>query len=456
MFSRDDTIAAIATPAGRGGLGVIRISGPAARSIAARLLNRRSPLSPRLATFAHVVDPASGRRLDQIVATWFQAPGSFTGEDVVELSAHGSPVVVRQILERVLAAGARLAEPGEFSLRAYLNGRIDLVQAEAIADLVAAVTPLQARAAFDQLEGTLTEAIGAIDRSLFDLCARLEASIDFAEEPYHFVDAREAARELEELDARMAELLRHARRGRLVRDGATVAIAGTPNVGKSSLFNALVGASRAIVTATPGTTRDLVTETVDLSGVPVTIVDTAGLRDASDDIEREGMERARQAMSVADAVIVVLDRSRPLADGDRRVLADTASVPSVVVVNKVDLAPAWEGSPVGDDRPVVPVSAASGAGIADVGRTVVGAIARDAAPRDVPAVTNLRHVALIERARAAVRRAVTAVSGEDGALSEEFILVDLQEARAALEHVTGRRTTEDVLRRIFERFCIGK
>jgi tRNA modification GTPase len=254
----------------------------------------------------------------------------------------------------------------------------------------------------------------------------------------------------------MAELLRHARRGRLVRDGATVAIAGTPNVGKSSLFNALVGASRAIVTATPGTTRDLVTETVDLSGVPVTVVDTAGLRDASDDIEREGMERARQAMSVADAVIVVLDRSRPLADGDRRVLADTASVPSVVVVNKVDLAPAWEGSPVGDDRPVVPVSAASGAGIADVGRTVVGAIARDAAPRDVPAVTNLRHVALIERARAAVRRAVTAVSGEDGALSEEFILVDLQEARAALEHVTGRRTTEDVLRRIFERFCIGK
>jgi tRNA modification GTPase len=308
MFSRDDTIAAIATPPGRGGLGVIRISGPDASAIALRLLNRSTPLPARMATLASVVDPVTRRSLDQVVATFFQAPASFTGDHVVEISAHGSPVVLRQILERVLDAGARLAEPGEFTLRAYLNGRIDLVQAEAVADLVAAVTPLQARAACDQLQGTLTEAIGALDAALFDLTARLEASIDFPEEHYHFVGATEAARELRAIEMQMAELLCQARRGRLVRDGLSVAIAGTPNVGKSSLFNALVGSSRAIVTATPGTTRDLVTETVEIDGVSVTLVDTAGIRNAADEIEREGMARAHGARDAADVAIEVLDR----------------------------------------------------------------------------------------------------------------------------------------------------
>jgi tRNA modification GTPase len=456
MFSRDDTIAAIATPPGRGGLGVIRISGPAACAIAARLLSRPSPLCPRVATLVAVIDPETGRPLDQVVATYFEAPASFTGEHVVELSAHGSPVVLRQVLERTLAAGARLAEPGEFTLRAYLNGRIDLVQAEAIADLVDAVTPLQARAAFDQLEGTLTGAIAELDRALFDLCARLEASVDFPEEHYHFVTATEAAGELRDIDGRMAGLLCQARRGRMIREGMTLAIVGTPNVGKSSLFNALVGGSRAIVTSIPGTTRDLLTETVELEGVSATLVDTAGLRAAVDEIEREGVDRARGARDVADVTIVVLDRSRELSADDREILRETAARPSVVVVNKIDLAGAWDESALLEARPVVRVSSLDGTGLDAIGLAVVGVLGADGAPRDVPAVTNLRHAALLVRARAAVARALEALSIEDGALSEEFIIADLVEARAALEEITGRRSSEEILRRIFERFCIGK
>ena len=233
-----------------------------------------------------------------MVATYFPGPASYTGDDVVELSAHGSPVVLRAIVTAAIAAGARLAEPGEFTLRAFVNGRIDLMQAEAVADLIDAVTPLQARAAFDQLHGTLTRTIGAIDAALFDLIARLEASVDFPEEGYHFVDPDALATVAGRAASNGRDrLLADAQRGRLVREGLQIAIVGKPNVGKSSLFNALVGASRAIVTDGPGTTRDLVTEVVDLDGLRVTLVDTAGLRETSDSIEAEGVERARQAQS---------------------------------------------------------------------------------------------------------------------------------------------------------------
>src|SRR4029077_2179300 len=244
------------------GIGVVRLSGPEARRIAQSLVTHDGPLQPRHATFVKLVDA-----IDHAVATCFPAPHSYTGEDVVELSAHGSPVVLRAIVSSAIARGARLAEPGEFTLRAFLNGRIDLMQAEAVGDLIESVTPLQARAAFDQLDGTLTRAIAAIDASVFDLIARLEASVDFPDEGYHFVDPDGLARDIDGLIARTTSLLAGARRGRLIREGLQVAIVGPPNVGKSSLFNALVGASRAIVTDVPGTTRDLVTEVVDLDGL---------------------------------------------------------------------------------------------------------------------------------------------------------------------------------------------
>src|SRR5436190_12684296 len=270
MFSTADTIVAIATPPGRGGIGVVRLSGPDAHRIAQELTAREDGFQPRHATFVTVrLKPDTAYEstvaaIDHAIVTFFPAPAPYTGDDVVEMSAHGSPVILSSVVRAAVECGARLAEPGEFTLRAFVNERIDLPQAEAVADLIDAATPLQARAAFDQLNGTLTCAIGEIDRELFDLVARLEASVDFPEEGYHFVDPGELAAAIDRVRTRTTALLRDARRGRLLREGLQVAIVGEPNVGKSSLFNALVGASRAIVTDIPGTTRDLVSETVDL------------------------------------------------------------------------------------------------------------------------------------------------------------------------------------------------
>jgi tRNA modification GTPase len=442
MFSTSDTIVAIATPPGRGGIGVVRVSGDQAEAIARRLIARERPLEPRHATFARVA------ARDQILTTFFPAPHSYTGEDVVELSAHGSPVVLAGIVSAAMSAGARLAEPGEFTLRAFLNGRIDLPQAEAVADLIDAVTPLQARAAFDQLQGTLTEAIGEIDASLFDLVARLEASVDFSEEGYHFVQPGELRRALEQLTARTSALIAEGRRGRLVREGLQVAIVGKPNVGKSSLFNALVGASRAIVTDVPGTTRDLVTETMDLNGLRVTLVDTAGLRPTDDVVETEGVTRAKRAREVADLVLVIVDGSLPLESADHEIICQMTDSKRVIVSNKADV---WH-----DPRQeFLPVSARTGFGLDALRDGMARAL--DVEPSvDPPAITNVRHIALVERAHNAMSRARSAAGDDGEILSEEFVLADLQEARAALEEISGCRTPDDVLAHIFSRLCVGK
>jgi tRNA modification GTPase len=448
MFSSDDTIVAIATPAGRGGIGVVRISGPSAVEVADTLLDLDAPLRPRYATFARTQG-------DQVVATYFPAPYSYTGEHVVEISAHGSPVVLRQIVTHAMAAGSRLAEPGEFTLRAFLNGRIDLVQAEAVADLIDAVTPLQARAAFDQLEGTLTGQIASIESALFDLIAKLEASLDFPDEGYHFVEAGETGMAILALERRIDALLCDVTRGRLIREGARVAIAGKPNVGKSSLFNALLGTGRAIVTSTPGTTRDLVTDTADIDGLRIDLVDTAGVRETSDEVEIEGVSRARQAWSNADLVLLLIDRSCPIEETDRGLLHETADEARLVVSAKCDLPPAWEDV---DGLPVIAVSSKTGLGLdrlREAMRTALEAANPTTAP-DTAAVTNLRHAALLETARAALRRALDGVQAPGGPVAEEFVLTDLQDARAALEEVTGKRTSDDLLRHIFSRFCIGK
>lgn len=447
MFSADDTIVAIATPPGRGGLGVVRISGPCSRVIAGALLDRGAALAPRHATFTRV------RGVDAVIATLFVAPHSYTGQDVVEVSAHGSPAVLRAIVEGALAAGARLAHPGEFTLRAFLNGRLDLVQSEAVADLIDAATPLQARTAFDQLEGTLTRRIGGINDVLFDLIARLEASLDFPDEGYHFIGPTAVAQAIGEVRAQVATLLDDARRGRLIREGAQVVIAGRTNVGKSSIFNCLVGSSRAIVTEIPGTTRDLLTERVDLDGVLVTLVDTAGMRDTGDLVEREGVERARQAAGVADVVLVVLDGSEGFTPEDARLLAATDGRSRVVALNKCDL-PASVTEPPKCDGPTVVVSAVTGEGMDALRAAVVGKLGGGEERRDAPAISNVRHIALLEAARASLERAEQASS--TGGTPEEFVLVDLQQARAAFEEITGTRTTDDLLEHIFERFCIGK
>jgi tRNA modification GTPase len=420
---------------------VVRISGSDAERIATTLTGRSTPLEPRHATFATFATN------DQVVVTVFPGPHSYTGETVAEISAHGSPVVLKAIVGAAIDAGARLAEPGEFTLRAFLNNKIDLIQAEAVADLIDAVTPLQARAAFDQLEGTLTKTIGEIERDLFDVVARLEASLDFPDEGYHFVAPREARESLAGIIARIDSLLAQGSRGRLVRDGAQVTIVGAPNVGKSSLFNALLNTNRAIVTAIPGTTRDLLTERADIGGLSLSLVDTAGVRDTMDAVEQEGVSRARGTLRVADLAIVVLDQSRPLSAEDRDVLEATANQRRVVVRNKSDL-PASAASFSGID-----VSARTGEGIEQLIEAIAAALNSSEPLRDSPQITNMRHIVLLEHARAAIERAVTALAGE---VPEEFPLLDLQEAAQALQEITGKRTSDDLLRHIFERFCIGK
>ena len=450
MFSSSDTIVAIATPPGRGGIGVVRVSGPSTREVATVLADRTAPLEPRRATLTRV--RAAGGPVDRAVLTLFPAPHSYTGEDVLEISAHGSPVLLRAIVEAAMKAGARLAEPGEFTFRAYLHGRIDLVQAEAVQDLVEAVTPLQARAAFDQLEGTLTGRIREIDATLFELSARLEASLDFPDEGYHFVEPGSASAEILAVVRELDALLADAGRGRLVRQGAQVAILGRPNSGKSSLFNRLAGSGRAIVTDVPGTTRDLVTDVVDIQGVAITLVDTAGLHATpADVVEREGIARAQAAQRVADLVIVVLDCSRPLQPDDRHLLEGTQALARVIVGNKSDLLHAWPREQAGAD--LLMVSAKTGEGMDELRGAIVAALSGREPLRDTPAITNARHADLLTRAADALRRAAHAASART---PEEFVAADVAEARAWLEQVTGRRTPDDVLEAIFSKFCIGK
>jgi tRNA modification GTPase len=326
------------------------------------------------------------------------------------------------------------------------------VQAEAVQDLVEAVTPLQARAAFDQLEGTLTARIREIDGALFELSARLEASLDFPDEGYHFIDPASAADEITTIAEGLESLLADAGRGRLVREGAQVAIVGCPNSGKSSLFNRLAGAGRAIVTDIPGTTRDLVTELIDLDGAAITLVDTAGVHgSAADAVEEEGIARARAAAHIADLAIVVLDRSRPMTDDDRALLAPAGRSQPLIVANKCDLPAAWHPADAGISA--LQVSAVDGQGIDDLRREIGTRLSNTDRLHDTPAVTNTRHVDLLTTAREALHRAAQAARA---GTTEEFVAADLAEARARLEEVTGVRTPDDVLAAIFSRFCIGK
>jgi tRNA modification GTPase len=465
-FSTDDTIVAIATPPGRGGIGVVRLAGPRAVEIAGALGDRDAPLAPRHATFTRLLTPSSGNgnshALDHVVMTWFVAPHSYTGDDVVEISGHGSPLLLTQVVELAIARGARLAEPGEFTLRAYLNGRIDLAQAEAVADLVNAVTPLQARSAMDQLEGTLTGVIRRIDASLFDLAARLEASLDFPEEGFHFITCEETVSALAAVRADLDRLAEEGRTGRVIREGRLIVISGPPNAGKSSLFNALLGADRAIVTDVPGTTRDVLSERVDIGGVPVTLVDTAGLREASDAIEAEGVRRARAAQDVAAMTVLVIDRSAPLPDNLDELMVQPGASP-VVVVNKIDLPPAWGVEDIckgarqkaeGTNQPrVVEISAVTGSGLDELRHRLAAVLTDREELRDPPAISNVRHLALVDEAREALARGEQSLAA--GA-TEELVLTELAAARRALEEITGRRTADDVLAHIFSTFCVGK
>jgi tRNA modification GTPase len=445
MFSTADTIVAIATAPGRGAIGIVRLSGPDAIRIAGDLLGPRS-LEPRYATYAAI---DTGTIRDQVVVTAYPQPHSYTGEDVVEISAHGSAVVLTAIVQAAITAGARLAQPGEFTLRAFLNGKIDLPQAEAVADLIDAATPLQAQTAFDQLNGTLSTAVRAIDDELFDLIARLEASIDFPEEGYHFVEPGAVGRAIDSVRQRIDALLSSSGRGRIVREGVQVAIVGSPNAGKSSLFNALVGAHRAIVTAIPGTTRDVLSEVVDLGGVRVTLVDTAGIGETTDPIEQEGIRRARQAADSCDVMLVVCDGTQPCNADAFLPHAGRSMQRAIVVASKADLPALWHR----DDA--IAVSTVTGHGLDRLIDQIL--VNFDCAvERDVPSVSNVRHIRLLGEVKESLTGAAAALSDSAGTLPEEFVLSDLQRARMLLEQIIGLRGAEAHLEYIFSRFCVGK
>jgi tRNA modification GTPase len=471
MFSPDDTIVALATPPGRGGLAVVRLSGARSLEIAARLIDSPTTLEPRHATLVRVMTPpraatqtghaADVSALDEAVVTWFAAPASFTGEDVVEFSLHGSPVIAGEVIAACAASGARLAGPGEFTLRAFLNGRLDLTRAEAVGDLVEATTPIQARAAFDQLQGALAERIGEVEQQVFDLMAKLEAAADFGDEGDRFISREETHAAIRTALAGIDSLLADSRRGRLVREGIVVAITGRPNVGKSTLFNHLAGADRAIVTPAPGTTRDVLTEAVVLGAVKATLVDTAGMRPTSDPAEREGVARAEKASAAADVVLVMLDWSVPLTDDDRRLLAAGERATRIIVANKCDLPPAWNLSDLRNEgvlfgeADIVAISAVTGEGLDGL----IRAIDRQCGSMrpEVPVyVSNIRHIDLLGRSAEHLRNALSSVANAFGQMPEEILLSDLRLAADALQEVTGKRTTDDLLTAIFSRFCIGK
>jgi tRNA modification GTPase len=465
----DDTIVAIATPTGRGGIGVVRLAGPQAVEIANPMLRLRHAIEPGRAVFGELIglsgDPAElhsvGRpreavstRIDEVVVAYFAKPHSYTTDDIVEISAHGSPVVLRHIVELCIAAGARLAEPGEFTMRAFLNGRIDLAQAEAVRDLIDSQTLYQAKVAAQQLEGVLSRRLQPIKQKLVELIAVLEAGVDFAEDdvsvmPDHVILERISAVRLplEQLAASFAY-------GKIVHQGLTLAIVGRPNVGKSSLFNRLVERERAIVTATPGTTRDLVSETVAIGGIPVQLVDTAGIRQALDEAESIGIRKSMEALADADLVLVVFDVSQTVTAEDHELLRQVQDRPAIVVGNKCDLGSSGDRSAPRGQSAAIQVSALTGQGIVELRAEILRHIGGEAgAQAESGLLTNVRHQGLVKDSLVALRAAVNAVTSK---IPHEMILLDLYGALRPLDAITGATTTDDILNLIFSTFCIGK
>lgn len=456
MRSRgDDTIVAIATPVGEAGLGVVRLSGPGAVDIAAGLFSSRTFSSAPSHTLHHGWIIRDGARLDEAVASLFRAPASYTGEDVVEFSCHGSPAVLRELVEWCRQAGARLARPGEFTERAFLNGKIDLAQAEAVASLISARSSRAAVTAADQLSGALSKRISGIRQRLIDLLAEIEANLDFAEEDIPNVSRERMAAETSAVRTDIQDLLKTALRGRWLRDGARVALAGRPNVGKSSLFNALLTEDRAIVSDQPGTTRDLLEERLQWHGYPVTLIDTAGLRESADGIEALGADRARRAHAGADVAVLVIDATEGITGPDLEIARRLAGRPVVAALNKTD-----RGNRCGSDSAklnaiaVVETSAVTRAGLDALRSAILAAMPSDGGAGEAGAmVTNDRHA---ERLASALERIDSAQEALGKGRTEEAVSSDLRAAAVELAAITGEDVGEAVLGAIFRRFCIGK
>jgi tRNA modification GTPase len=467
MTNTEDTIVAVATAPGRGGLGVVRLSGPRAEAIATELIRfPRCPLETQRATLGEFFDPQSGCVLDQVVVTCFRQPHSYTAEDVVEISCHGSPIILRFLVELCLERSARAAEPGEFTMRAFLNGRIDLTQAEAIRDLIESRTLYQARVAAQQMEGAVSARLKPHKQVLMDLIARLEAGIDFAEDDVSVMEWPEVLARLDTIRTDLEKLVEGYEYGRVVREGLSLAIVGRPNVGKSSLFNRLLNEERAIVTATPGTTRDLVAESAQVGGIPLRFVDTAGIREAQDEAERMGVEKSWQAIADSDLRLLVIDASEPWTDADSSLLARVRPLGALLVaLNKCDLPARISGAEMverisssaheaASQAEMVVTSALTGAGLAELREEILtlAAPARDLGTEG-EFITSLRHQQLLKESLGALSKAR---EGAEQKVHHELLLLDLYDALRALDTLTGATNIEDLLGIIFSTFCVGK
>ncbi|WP_075756567.1 tRNA uridine-5-carboxymethylaminomethyl(34) synthesis GTPase MnmE [Sporomusa sphaeroides] len=462
MLTGDDTISAIATAIGEGGIGIIRISGSKAMAIAGKLFISKSgktvdSLLSHQVMYGHIIDPASGETVDEAILLSMRAPRSYTCEDVVEIHCHGGPVPLKRILDLTLVQGARLAEPGEFTKRAFLNGRLDLAQAEAVIDIIRSKTDASLKVAVGNLSGQLSEQVRALRHAVLRMIAQLEAAIDFPEEDIEEAAAADVAQLIAEAKSRLTTLLATAQTGRILREGLATVIIGKPNVGKSSLLNALLREKRAIVTDIPGTTRDIIEEYVNIGGIPLKIIDTAGIRDTADVVEKIGVERAKALVEQADLILLLLDSSAPLSPEDRAVLELLPGKQAIVLINKSDLPARLETEEVEKytgGRLVLKISVAREEGLAALEQAIVDMVyGGQVSPGEAAFVNNVRHSAAL---RAALERLNDAEATIEAGMPSDCIVVDLREAWEKLGAVTGDTVGEDIIDQIFTQFCIGK
>ena len=458
MYDTTDTIAAIATPLGESGIGVIRISGSHAYAVGDAIFCSPSgkPLAQRRdRSIQHgLVVADDGRPVDEVLMLIMKGPHSYTAEDVLEIQCHGGRKALEEILSLVLAHGARLANPGEFTQRAFVNGRIDLAQAEAVMDVIQAKSRQGLTSAVNQLEGRLSKVIGAMRHELTDFITRLEVTIDYPEEDLEDITVPDVAGAIRKQLASLDEMLEASHDGRIIRDGVMAAIAGTPNAGKSSLLNRLLQEDRAIVTDVPGTTRDVLEEWISLKGVPVCLVDTAGIRETDDTVEKIGVTKAKAYMDKADIILVVIDSSRPLSEEDRAILEDTKERNVLIVLNKSDLTPVVAEKDLGQyGHPVLSLSAGTGEGLEALKEQLLSLALSYADTAGSALLTNTRHIELVRQSREALKRALDSI---EAGMPVDCAVVDLREAWDLLGSITGDTVHDDMVEEIFSRFCLGK
>ncbi|NOX20335.1 MAG: tRNA uridine-5-carboxymethylaminomethyl(34) synthesis GTPase MnmE [Nitrospirae bacterium] len=458
MLELDDTIAAISTPLGEGAIGIVRLSGPRAFDIAERIFISPKNKSISQATshsmlYGFIVNPDTQETIDEVLLTVLKAPNTYTREDMVEINCHGGVLAVRKVLELVLGLGARLAEPGEFTLRAFVNGRIDLSQAEATADLIKAKTERSSKIALDQLKGSLSNKIKTLRESLTEVVVHIEAYIDFPEEELDLETEDKLINRLKTIKEELQKLSLTYEEARFYRDGVAVAIVGRPNVGKSSLLNRLMQQDRAIVTEIPGTTRDVIEEYLNLEGLPVRIMDTAGIRKTHDLAEAEGVRRSLQAIEGADLILALLDLSQPLTEEDRFMLDKVRHKNTLLVLNKADLKAQLPLSDLPDEIQKVRISAKTGDGLDELKKAILRQIIKKEISSEGVVITNMRHKLAIDRAVLAITRTIDAIKDK---APYEIIALEARDALNSLGEIIGEVTTDDILNRIFSSFCIGK